>query len=138
VIDAFSRPDHPVRPIRPLRRSETIAAMIFLLVLLVVVFAGIESPWNAILIIAAAIAEVGEVTLLRQWSKRLGRRYKPTEPDQELVGSVAEVVVPCRPRGQVRVRGELWAAVCAGGADEGAMVRVDRVDALTLVVTPVT
>jgi len=110
--------------------------MIFLLVLLIVIFADVGSPWNAILIIAAAIAEVGEVTILRQWSKRLGRRYKPTEPDQQLVGSIAEVVVPCRPRGQVRVRGELWGAVCAGGADEGAQVRVDRVDALTLVVSP--
>jgi membrane protein implicated in regulation of membrane protease activity len=111
--------------------------MIFLLVLLIVILADIASPWNAILIIAAAIAEVGEVTLLRQWSKRLGRRYKPREPDQELVGSVAEVVVSCHPRGQVRVRGELWAAVCARGADEGTTVRVDSVDALTLVVTPV-
>jgi membrane protein implicated in regulation of membrane protease activity len=110
--------------------------MIFLLVVLVVLLADIPEPWTAIAIIAAGIAEIGEIAFLRNWSKRLGRRYRPSDPEQKLVGSVAEVVVTCRPRGQVRVNGELWAAVCAGGADEGASVRVDGVDSLTLVVSP--
>jgi membrane protein implicated in regulation of membrane protease activity len=45
-------------------------------------------------------------------------------------------VTPCRPEGQVRVAGELWGAMCRAGADVGDVVRIERVDGLTLVVTP--
>ena len=46
----------------------------------------------------------------------------------------AEVASACRPRGQVRVHGELWEAICAEGADAGEIVRVTSVDGLKLVV----
>jgi hypothetical protein len=50
---------------------------------------------------------------------------------------IAEVVVPCRPSGQVRVHGELWEARCAAGADIGEDVRITALEELTLVVEPV-
>jgi membrane protein implicated in regulation of membrane protease activity len=53
-----------------------------------------------------------------------------------MIGKRAEVVVACRPDGQVRVHGELWAARCAAGADVGATVLVEGLDELTLVVVP--
>jgi membrane protein implicated in regulation of membrane protease activity len=37
----------------------------------------------------------------------------------------------------VRVRGELWEARCDAGADPGDTVRIDALDELTLVVSPV-
>jgi membrane protein implicated in regulation of membrane protease activity len=49
---------------------------------------------------------------------------------------LAEVVSACRPDGQVRLRGELWAATCDAGADPGASVRVRSVDGLRLRVEP--
>jgi membrane-bound serine protease (ClpP class) len=53
-----------------------------------------------------------------------------------MIGAHAEVVAACRPTGQVRIRGELWRARCEAGADVGETVRVDRLDRLTLVVSP--
>jgi membrane-bound ClpP family serine protease len=51
-----------------------------------------------------------------------------------MVGLEAEVASPCRPRGQVRILGELWEAMCEGGAEAGDLVRVTDVDGLRLVV----
>jgi len=62
--------------------------MIFILTLIVIALAQIGGPWAVALLVAAAIAEVGEIILLRRWAK----------------------VTPCRPQGQVRVRGEIWEA----------------------------
>jgi membrane-bound serine protease (ClpP class) len=53
---------------------------------------------------------------------------------ETMVGATATVITPCRPRGQVRVQGELWDARCERGADPGELVEVVGVDGLTLVV----
>jgi membrane protein implicated in regulation of membrane protease activity len=44
------------------------------------------------------------------------------------------VVVPCRPKGQVRIEGTLWEATSAEGADPGDEVKVVGRDKLTLIV----
>jgi membrane-bound serine protease (ClpP class) len=49
-----------------------------------------------------------------------------------MVGSRAEVVDACEPRGRVRIHGELWDAHCAAGAAVGDAVRVVSVDRLSL------
>jgi membrane protein implicated in regulation of membrane protease activity len=46
------------------------------------------------------------------------------------------VTTACRPVGQVRTKGELWQARCEAGAGVGDAVRVERLDGLTLVVSP--
>ena len=54
---------------------------------------------------------------------------------EAFVGRVAEVVEPLRPRGRVRIDGELWNARYDGStARVGETVRVTDVDGLTLVV----
>jgi membrane protein implicated in regulation of membrane protease activity len=55
---------------------------------------------------------------------------------EALVGRIAEVVEPCRPRGTVKLDGELWEAVCEAGADRGEEVVVRAVERLRLVVAP--
>ena len=81
------------------------------------------------------MVEVVEVALLWRYSRRRSVQVGVGA----LVGRQAAVVVPCRPRGQVRVHGELWQAHCADGADRGDVVVVRAVDTdgLTLVVEPV-
>jgi membrane protein implicated in regulation of membrane protease activity len=106
--------------------------VIFALCLLIVLLADLNEPWSAAVIITGALLEVGEVKLLLNWSKRLGRRYRPSSPEGELLGQSAKVVSDCRPTGQVKLRGEIWEAVCASGARTGDTVRVDAVDGLTL------
>ena len=87
-------------------------------------------PWSLVVVLCAAIAEIGEVV----WGRRLARRWRPKTGPSTMVGKTAEVVVPCRPSGQVRVHGELWEARCAAGADIGDEVRITALEDLTLVV----
>jgi membrane protein implicated in regulation of membrane protease activity len=89
-------------------------------------------PWPANLVVLCfgVVGEVGEIV----WGRRLAKRWRPRTGAEAMVGLEAEVVSTCRPRGQVRVQGELWEATCAEGADAGEIVRVTNVDGLMLVV----
>jgi membrane-bound serine protease (ClpP class) len=75
--------------------------------------------------IAVEVAEVGF------WIRFL-RRYRVTTGAEGLIGATGEVIEGCDPIGRVRLRGEIWHARCAGGADVGERVTVAGVDGLTL------
>ena len=111
--------------------------MILIIAILLAIFL-VPSPWSIVVLVVACILEVGEITLLRQWSKRIGRRTKATTGAESLAGKVAEVTEDCRPVGMVRLEGELWEARCEAGASRGDPVVVERLDGLTLVVSPAT
>ena len=87
-------------------------------------------PWSLIVLCLGVVGEIGEIV----WGRRLAKRWRPRTGAEAMVGLEAEVASPCRPRGQVRVVGELWDAICAEGADAGEIVRVTSVDGLRLVV----
>jgi membrane protein implicated in regulation of membrane protease activity len=108
--------------------------VILILFLLVVVLLSVAPPWSIVLILVGCALEVIEIVLLRGWSKRIGRRTKPTTGVEAMVGEAAEVVEPCHPDGMVQLNGELWEARCQAGAEKGEKVRVEAVDGLTLVV----
>ena len=110
--------------------------MIFILTVIVIALAHIGGAAAIALLVVAAILEVVEIILLRRWAKHLHRQIPPKSPDEQLIGLVGEVVTPCRPLGQVRVRGEIWEANCDAGAAQGTSVRVERVESLTLFVSP--
>ena len=85
----------------------------------------LPSPWGLVAVIGALLAEVGESWLWWRWS----RRRRPATGVETMLGLRATVATPCRPRGQVRVRGEIWTAVCEAGADAGDDVEIVAVDA---------
>jgi membrane protein implicated in regulation of membrane protease activity len=87
-------------------------------------------PWSIVVVALGLVLEVGEAVFW--W--RLSHRARPKVGVEALVGTRATVVAPCRPRGQVRVAGELWQAICPAGADPGEVVRVVAVDGLVLTV----
>jgi membrane protein implicated in regulation of membrane protease activity len=89
-------------------------------------------PLNLVAVLVGLGIEVAELT----WGFRLARRWRPQTGAEAMIGQIAEVVVACRPKGQVRVAGELWEARCDEGADVGESVRIERLEGLTLVVTP--
>ena len=103
-----------------------------LLVALALAFFVLPSPWGIVAVAGGAAVEVAEAALL--W--RLSHRGAPAAGVEALLGAEATVASPCRPFGQVRVRGELWQARCEQGADEGETVWITRVDDLLLVVEP--
>jgi len=109
--------------------------MILIVAILVAVLV-LDSPWSIVVIAVGCILEVGEIAVLRRWSKRIDRRTAATTGSEAMIGREAEVVEECRPVGTVRVNGELWAARCPEGARNGEPVRVNGVDGLTLVVSP--
>ena len=111
--------------------------MILIIAILLAVFL-VPSPWSIVVLVVACVLEAGEIAVLRRWSKRIGRRTKDTTGAEALVGKVAEVTAECRPAGMVRLDGELWEARCEAGASRGDSVVVERLDGLTLVVSPKT
>jgi membrane-bound serine protease (ClpP class) len=102
------------------------------LILSIILSFLVSWPWNLLVVLGGVIAEVGEVV----WGRRLARRWRPKTGAEAMIGETAEVVAECRPNGQVRVHGELWAATCAAGADVGDTVRITALEKLTLVVAP--
>jgi membrane protein implicated in regulation of membrane protease activity len=88
-------------------------------------------PWNLAAVLTGLLIETVELT----WGLRLARRWRPQTGAEAMIGKEAQVVVPCRPKGQVRIGGELWDAFCPENADGGETVRIDRLDGLTLVVS---
>jgi membrane protein implicated in regulation of membrane protease activity len=86
-------------------------------------------PWAGVAAVALGIVvEVAEVGF---WVRFL-RRYRVRTGIEALIGSEAEVIESCEPRGRVRFRGEIWHANCAAGAAVGDKVIVTGVHGLTL------
>jgi membrane-bound serine protease (ClpP class) len=90
----------------------------------------LPSPWNLVGFTCALVLFLGEVLF---WHRRVRGQPKKVGA-QMLVGQIATVISTCRPDGQVQVSGEIWAARCSGGADQGDTVTVVGGDGLTLVV----
>jgi membrane-bound serine protease (ClpP class) len=90
----------------------------------------LESPWDAVVLGAAAVVELAEMAF---WI-RFSRRRRIQVGAETLVGGLGEVVRECRPVGQIRLDGEFWQARCVQGASIGERVRVVDRDGLTLVV----
>lgn len=84
--------------------------------------------WGIALVFVAMVIEVAEVGF---WIRFL-RRYRIATGVEALIGSSAEVIEACDPRGRVRFRGEIWHAECASRAEVGERVTVAGVRGLTL------
>jgi membrane protein implicated in regulation of membrane protease activity len=102
---------------------------VFLIVAFALLF-FLPGPWN---FIGFAVCVALFFPELFAWNRSMrGRRQ--VVGAQALIGAEGTVVEPCRPSGQVRVAGEIWAARCEDGADPGETVRVvGRKDLVLLV-----
>jgi membrane-bound serine protease (ClpP class) len=103
----------------------------FLVALLLALFV-LPSPWDWV-----AVGIGAAVELVEAWGWWwLSHRREPAVGVETLVGAKATAVGPCRPDGQVRVRGEFWKARCEAGLDAGDEADVLGVEGLTLLVAP--
>jgi membrane-bound serine protease (ClpP class) len=84
--------------------------------------------WGIAIVVVAMVIEVSEVGF---WIRFL-RRYRIATGKEALIGTSAEVIESCDPRGRVRLRGEIWQAECESGAAVGDRVTVTGVNGLTL------
>ena len=103
-----------------------------LVVALLLAFFVLDAPWSVLVVVGAIVLEVGEIGFWFWYS----RRRHVQVGAETLIGRPGVVITQCRPLGQVRVGGEIWAARCEIGVDVGTPVRVEGRDELTLVVTP--
>ncbi len=92
----------------------------------------LPTGWGIALILSALAVEAGEATF---WI-RLTRRLRPASGVEALMGAEGIAASDCRPEGSVRVRGELWGAVCPEGVSAGEPVVVESISGLTLRVRP--
>ena len=104
----------------------------FLLIALIL-FLVLPSPWSIILGLICLVLGVLEVTY---WQRRMGRGKVKTGVDQ-LVGATGEVTERLAPSGHIRVLGELWQARSSSELPPGARVRVVAIHGLTLEVEPI-
>lgn len=100
------------------------------IVALILGFTLFEGAVRWLVIAAGAAIEIAEAFLLI-W---LSRRRRPEMGMSTMVGRAAVVAVACRPEGQVRIDGELWAARCDAGCDPGERVTITGWEGLTLTV----
>lgn len=84
------------------------------------------------------------IWLLKDWALypilKTHYRFRVEHPQEDLVGKRAKAREALRPRGYVQIRGELWLAELAKGADPaepGDEVEIVEVEGLTLRVRPV-
>jgi membrane protein implicated in regulation of membrane protease activity len=98
----------------------------FLLLLL------LPAPWNIVGFLVVIPLWILE---LLAWNRSMKGRRKAVGA-QTLLGREAVVMTACRPRGQVRIDGEIWKARCDAGAGEGDTVRIVDRDNLALIVEP--
>lgn len=103
-----------------------------LVVALFLAFFVLDSPWSLIVVVGAVVLEVAEIPFWFWYSKRRSVQVGA----ETLIGRPGVVITECRPLGQVRVDGEIWAARCVSGADVGTAVRVEGLEGLTLLVVP--
>ncbi len=105
--------------------------MLVLIAILLALFV-LPSPWGLVAVGVGAVLDIAETFVFIWWSKR---RQSSVGIDS-LVGREGVAIRDLWPAGQVKVRGEIWQARCAGGCDSGTKVVVRAVEGLTLVVDP--
>ena len=98
------------------------------LVLAILLFFLLPSPWNVIGGLASIACGVFEVVY---WRRRMKREKVQTGVEQ-LVGATGEVTERLAPSGHIRVLGELWEAHSSSELPPGTRVRVVAVHGLTL------
>lgn len=87
-------------------------------------------------LIGGVAAVAGAAILGTIWMATRARRRPVATGAEQLVGDVAEALESFTGQGQVRIYGELWNAVSAKPVASGQRLRIDRVDGLTLHVSP--
>ena len=111
------------------------------LLALVVAIVFLSSPWNVIIVVAAAIVDIAETGLFVWWSRRRRRLTAAAVGIEALVGRSGTALGrldpgSVAPYAQVRVAGEIWNARSGEPIDPGAAVTVRGVDGLLLEVEP--
>jgi len=100
------------------------------LILALILFFALPWPESLVGLVVGLLLFLGELAF---WHRRVRGQPKMVGR-QKLIGATGVVLSACRPEGQARVDGTIWAARCLTGADVGDTVSVEGIDGLTLLV----
>jgi membrane-bound serine protease (ClpP class) len=103
-----------------------------LILLAIALLFVLPSPWNLVAFLVGIPVWILE---LLAWNRTVKHRRRVVGA-QTLIGKQGVASTACRPRGQIRLDGEIWEAHCDAGAAAGDTVRVIGREALTLLVEP--
>jgi membrane-bound serine protease (ClpP class) len=87
-------------------------------------------------LVAGIATAAGAAILGTIWLAMRQRRRRVVTGQESIVGDHGEALADFTGQGRVRIYGESWLAVASGPVRKGQRVRVDRIDGLTLHVTP--
>ena len=93
----------------------------------ILAFNFLEGIWRYLAIIPLALFEIFEIYL---WLKL--RNLRSITGIEALIGAQARVIKDCDPVGSVRVKGQLWTAICPAGARAGEDVTLTGISGLRL------
>jgi membrane-bound serine protease (ClpP class) len=79
----------------------------------------------------------GIITVVLMGLALKAHRNKVVTGRQGMIGEIGVTQTPLSPAGQIFIHGEIWNAVSSEPVAVGEQVAVNRVDGLTLAVTPV-
>src|SRR2546421_108142 len=79
----------------------------------------LPGPWTVVGFVVALSLFIGEIAYWNSTVK--GRRARVGA--ETLIGKTGTVISECRPDGQIKLLGTIWAAHCAAGAAPGQIVR---------------
>ena len=92
----------------------------------------LPSPWGIVAVVVGFAIDAAETTFFVRWSKR----RRATVGVETLVGRSAVVVRALKPRGQVKLDGEVWQARASVELLPGDEVVVTAIEGLVLTVEP--
>jgi membrane protein implicated in regulation of membrane protease activity len=105
---------------------------VLFLIALALAILVLPSPWGVVTVVIAGTIDLIEVGVGLWWTKR----RRAAVGVESLVGKRGVAIDALWPEGQIRVDGEIWAARCRGGCDQGSPVVIRRIDGLVLEVDP--
>lgn len=104
-----------------------------LLVACLVGFLRFDGTARWLVIASGAVVEVVEAAGMIWWS----RRRRSDIGLEAMIGRTGRTICDCRPRGRLRIDGEIWSAVCETGCPADTSVEIVAVHGLELTVRPI-
>lgn len=102
-----------------------------LIIAIVLAVAFLDPPWNALVILGAAIWEGLEIWLFLHW-----RNKRSLMGAESLIGARGRTVGTCSPDGQAWIKGRFWQVTCPATVGPDVEVEVEHVEGLRLFVRP--
>ncbi len=114
------------------------AVIEIIIIIVVAIILIVYYPALTWYIIIGALAVTGIYLLISYYIYRPVFGHKAEEPQDLLIGQIGKVETDLHPRGQVKIRNEIWSARSATGfINAGTKIKVIQMEGIYLIVEPI-